>query len=148
MKPKSSSHCATWSCLFFFLSLSAAAGLCTPTAGPLLPPGAPSHAPAQHPAPPGRRAQSSPSQLLQRRAPAQDAAPPPPSGPASRSPRPQVDPLPSSSESPNKSRARRRSAASRRANTGVCTFTVSQVRVCTPDSTSPAPANYLQIKTL
>ncbi|OAG02139.1 uncharacterized protein CC84DRAFT_1220497 [Paraphaeosphaeria sporulosa] len=149
MKPKSSSRCATWS--FLFLSLYAAAGLCTPTAGPLLQPGAPSPAPARHPAPPGRQAQSSPSQLLRDQAQAQDAARSP-SGLASRSPQPQpqpqVDPLPSSSERQSKSRARRRSAASRRANTGVCTFTVSQVQVCTPDSTSPALANYLQINTL
>lgn len=146
MRPRSSSRCATWSFHFLFLSLSlcAAVGLCTPTAGPRLQPGAPSPALAQLPAPPGRQAPSNPGQP-QPRAPAQNAAPSP-SGHVGRSPLPQVDPLPSSSKS--KSPARRRSAVSRRANTGVCTFTVSQVQVCTPASTSPALASYLQISTL
>ncbi|KAF2440163.1 hypothetical protein P171DRAFT_476486 [Karstenula rhodostoma CBS 690.94] len=146
MKPKSSSRCATWR--FLFLTLYAAAGLCTPTAAPPLQPGAPSPALAQPPAPPGPQVQVPPSpNRLPPRAPAPAAAPSP-SGPAGRSPQPQPQvnpqPRPRSKNPP----ARRRSAASRLQSTGVCTFTVSQVQVCTPASTSPPLANYLQINTL
>ncbi|KAF1978777.1 hypothetical protein BU23DRAFT_549498 [Bimuria novae-zelandiae CBS 107.79] len=141
MKPESSFLFATWS----FLSLYATAGLCT--AETLLQQGAPSPGLVQRQAQQERRAQFNPSQpRYQAPAPAQDKAHSPFSLESpSQLPQPDLQ-HPSSSQSP----ARHRSAASRRANTGTCTFTVSQVQRCTPDSTdSPAElVNYLQINTL
>lgn len=143
MKQRSSFLFATWS----FLSLYAAAGLCTPVE-PLPQHEAHSLVPAQPQPQPQQehRVRASPDRPRQQ-APARGEAPSlfGPENP-SQLQHPDLQ-HPSQSQSP----ARRRFAASRRANTGVCTFTVSQVQQCTPDSppdSTAALVSYLQINTI
>lgn len=140
MKPRSSFLFATWT----FLSLYAAAGLCT--AEPRPQHEAPSPDLDQLQAQQGPRVRSSPGRpRYQARVPGEAPSPFSPESP-SQAQQPDLQ-RPSQSKSP----ARPRFAASRRANTGICTFTVSQVQQCTPDSPPVSTAelvSYLQINTI